>query len=46
MDRAATVLILGLVAALALYIFMKFITGVREERALLKESARAQAAHA
>ncbi|MBM3746729.1 MAG: sulfite exporter TauE/SafE family protein [Acidobacteria bacterium] len=33
-DTAATVLILGLVAALALHILIKFITGVREELAV------------
>jgi hypothetical protein len=36
LDTAATVLILGLVAALALYILMKFVNGVREERAMRK----------
>ena len=36
LDSAATVLILGLVAALALYILMKFVNGVREERAMQK----------
>ncbi|MEK7407383.1 MAG: sulfite exporter TauE/SafE family protein, partial [Acidobacteriota bacterium] len=33
-DLAATILILGLVAALALYILIKFVRGVREELAL------------
>lgn len=31
LDTAATVLILGLVAVLSLYIFSKFLGGVREE---------------
>lgn len=35
-DGIATVLILGLVTALALYIFAKFLSGVREERAMRK----------
>jgi hypothetical protein len=34
LDNAATVLLLGLVGALALYIFVRFVRGVREERAL------------
>jgi uncharacterized membrane protein YfcA len=38
-DVAATVLILGLVTALALYILTKFITGVREELAMRHASA-------
>jgi uncharacterized protein len=42
LDTAAAILILGLVAALSLYILVKFITGVREERA----SKKAFAAHA
>ncbi|MDP3001418.1 MAG: sulfite exporter TauE/SafE family protein [Bryobacterales bacterium] len=37
-NGAATVLILGLVAALALYIFMKFLNGVRAERAEKKRA--------
>jgi hypothetical protein len=45
-DTGATVLILGLVATLAVYIFIKFVTGVREERASLKQAERAHAAHA
>ena len=36
LDIAATVLILGLVAALSLYILVKFVNGVREERAMQK----------
>jgi uncharacterized membrane protein YfcA len=36
LDTAATVLILGLVAALALYILSRFIAGVREELAVKK----------
>jgi uncharacterized membrane protein YfcA len=45
LNQAATVLILGLVATLALLILSKFIGGVREERALQKEPARAYEAH-
>jgi uncharacterized membrane protein YfcA len=37
MDVSATVLILGLVTALALYIVYRFVLGVREELALKKE---------
>ncbi len=40
-DVAATVLILGLVASLSLYILGKFITGVREELAMKRLEARA-----
>lgn len=36
---AATVLILGLVAGLSIYIFIKFINGVREELAMKKHKA-------
>jgi uncharacterized membrane protein YfcA len=39
LDTAATVLILGLVAALALYILSRFISGVREELAAKKPAA-------
>jgi hypothetical protein len=45
LDNAATVLILGLVSALSLYILTKFVAGVREERAAMK-AAKAMAAHA
>jgi uncharacterized protein len=40
LNNVATVLILGLVGALALYIFLKFLTGVREEIAQKKQLAR------
>ncbi len=39
-DTAATILILGLVAALALYIFMKFLNGVRMELAEKRKMAQ------
>ncbi len=38
LDIGAAVLILGLVSALSLYILAKFVNGVREERALQKET--------
>jgi uncharacterized membrane protein YfcA len=38
-DGAATVMILGLVASLALYILTKFVNGVREELAMRKAAA-------
>ena len=37
LDTAATILILGLVGALSLYIFMKFLRGVRAELAMKKQ---------
>jgi hypothetical protein len=37
LDAAATVLILGLVGALSLYIFVRFLLGVREELAAKKQ---------
>lgn len=40
LDIAATVLILGLVTALSLYILTKFIRGVREELAMQRASAQ------
>jgi len=40
-DGAATILILGLVGALSLYIFLKFLFGARKELALKKEVAQA-----
>jgi hypothetical protein len=43
LNDAATVLILGLVAALSLYIFLLFVRGVREELAAKKELVRAAA---
>ncbi len=43
-DRAATVLILGLVSSLSLFIFWKFLTGVREELAAKREEQRLSAA--
>ncbi len=42
LDTGATILILGLVAALALYILGRFISGVREEIAAQKAAAAAQ----
>jgi hypothetical protein len=45
LDDAASVLILGLVSALSLYILTKFVVGVREERAAMK-AAKVMAAHA
>ncbi len=45
LDYSASVMILGLVSALSLYILVKFIGGVREERAARKAS-RAMAARA
>ena len=45
LDGAASVLILGLVSALSLFILLKFIGGVREERAALKAAKKAMAAH-
>ncbi len=46
MDNAASVLILGLVSALSLYILTKFVTGVREERKAMKAAKKAMAANA
>jgi len=43
LNDAATVLILGLVAALSLYIFLLFVRGVREELAAKKRLVRAAA---
>jgi hypothetical protein len=37
LDIAATVLILGLVTTLSLFIVVKFVTGVREERRVRQE---------
>ena len=39
LDPSATVLILGLVTLLSLFIVMKFVMGVREELAMKKEEA-------
>ena len=41
LDNSATVLILGLVGALALFIFLCFLRGVREERAMKKQESTA-----
>ena len=41
MDVSATVLILGLVTALALYIVYRFVLGVREELAMKKHKVMA-----
>jgi len=41
LNSAATVLILGLVGALSLYIFLKFVSGVRGERAAKKKAMAA-----
>lgn len=41
LDLSATILIIGLVSSLSLFILMKFIHGVREERALRKQSKAA-----
>ena len=43
-DTAAAILILGLVAGLSLFIFLKFLKGVREELALNKTAAQVAAA--
>ena len=43
-DRAATVLILGLVASLSLFIFWKFLTGVREELSVKRAEQRVSVA--
>jgi uncharacterized protein len=40
LNNAATVLILGLVGTLALYIFLKFLAGVRQELAMKKRLVR------
>lgn len=45
-DVSATILIIGLVSSLSLFILMKFIHGVREERALRKQSKAADLVHA
>jgi hypothetical protein len=40
LDLSATILILGLVSLLSLFIVLKFVMGVREELALKREAVR------